>query len=303
MSLIVTAPRYKDYLSCSDIYVGGGSVGESVQLTSTANFSLVPPTVFSKYYNLYEVTTNNAIIVTLPSPTNVELGWSCRINMISSTGAGSIEVRNHLGAVVARLISNVAAGQARQSVMLTLVESTPAWCAGYQVPTSGTSRQVLSMDAQPSFKPINYGTLYSLIDNPGTNVNTTSDVAIEWDNPTNLFVDNDYYSFSGSGARINTAFSGVYKFNAIIGINNVALATLTNLRIRPRINGTTFVTSFIVYLTPINAFASGVYWLNCMVYMTAGSYLEIMVGKSVTSVGTNPLDAGTSIRVQYISQT
>lgn len=299
----MSTPRYKDYLSCGDIYVGGGSIGESVQVTSTANFSLVPPTVFSKYYNLYEVSTNNAIIVTLPSPTNVELGWSCRISMISSTGTGSIEIRDHLGGVVARLTSNIAAGQARQSVVLTLVESTPAWCAGYQVPTLGTSTQVLVMDAQPSFKLLNYGTLYSLISNAGTSVNTTTDVAIQWNNPTNLFIDNDYYTFSGSNSRINAVVSGVFKFNSIIGINNVALATLTNLRIRPRINGVTFVTSFIVYLTPISAFASGVYWLNCMVYMAAGSYLEIMVGKSATSVGTNPLDASTSIRVQYISQT
>ena len=121
--MIITPHRYKDYTKCSDIYVGGGAIGESVQLTSTVDFSLVPPSVFTKYYNVYEVSTNNSIIITLPSPSDVELGWNCRISMISSTGSGSIEIRNNLGVKVGLLVSNPLNGSARSGVVLTLVET------------------------------------------------------------------------------------------------------------------------------------------------------------------------------------
>lgn len=298
-----TTARYKDYTAFNgDITINGGALGEMVSVTASANFSLVPPTTFSKYYNVYEVTAETTITITLPSPTNVTLGWYCRISLISATGAGKLLIVDHLGADVATLDSNTSFGKVRASVTLTLVEATPAWCEAYSVPSVGGTLQMIASNTYPTYKQFNFGLLFSRCSS-AVDVNSLIDVALPWNNATNLTFDSEYYSFAGGNSRVNSLISGVYHYSCIIGIANTLLATQTNLLIRPRINGTTFVSSFIVFASTIQPFTDGVYWLDCEVYMTAGSYLEIMVGKSLISVGTNPVDnVNTCIYAEYISQ-
>jgi hypothetical protein len=301
---VVSVSRDNEYMAMNgDIAVSGGSLGEMVSITATGSISLVPGVSgLTKYYSVYEVSTNTTIAVTLPSPTDVAKGWYCRINLISSTGVGSMTIVSHLGATVAFLSNNISFGRSQSSVSLTLIDSVPTWAEAYSVPAVGGVLQIPAMNGLPAFKQFNFGQLFSRC-SASVNANTITDVAIPWNSATNIVIDNDYYTFTGGNSRIGSVLSGVYRYDAIIGINIVG-STLTNLRIRPRINGTTFLTGFVVFLASINPFASGVYCFNCEVYMAAGSYLEIMVGKSAVSAGTNPVDATNSaVWVEYISQT
>lgn len=309
---MTTITPYKHHIRTKqngDYYVDNGVLGESVTINAITSFSLVPITNpnLDKYYNVYIVVTETVITITMPGPMvagigNVSLGWYCRIDLISNTGAGSIIINDNNGVTIGRLNSN-ALGQVRSSVTLTLVEVLPLWCVAYGIPFVGTIDQMPTTTTNGIvLRKSNYGILYSLI-NGTPNVNTTVDVALPWNNPTNLIIDTDFYSFSGGNSRINAVVSGMFRFSITIGVNISLLSTLTNLRIRPRLNGITFIGSFTVYNASILPYASGVYWLDCITYIPAGSYVEIMVGKTAVSVGTNPMDINTAVYVEYVGQT
>lgn len=308
MTTIVPYVNNNRTIMNGDVLVSGGVIGESIAISATSDFSLSPTLTpaLLKYYNVYVITAETARIVTLPSPKvaatgDVHLGWYCRIDLLSNIGTGSLSIRDHLGQNVATLNANPAFGKVQSSVTMTLLEATPLWCAGYGVPTRGSISQIPITNGSIVFVRSNFGKLYSAIDLL-VNVNTIVDVALEWDNPTNLVIDPGYYSFSGSGARINFRVAGMYRIYLTLGIDIVLLATLTNIRIRPRVNGATYLTNFTVYRATILPYASGVYWLDCINYFNASDYVEIMVGKSLVSVGSNPTNSNTAIMVEYIGQ-
>lgn len=295
-----------------DMIVNNGVIGEPINITATGDISLVPGVTpglgLTKYYNSYIINTNAIITVTLPSPIvagigNVALGWYCRIDLVSTTGVGAITIVDHLTQVVGRLNANTTVAKVLSSAVITLVEATPVWCAAYGLPSYGTPNQMATTTSTGiQLRRASYGKMYSLT-NGSVDVNTTVDIALPWNNATNLVLDTNYFSFAGANSRINFLTTGMYRIYVTIGINIVLLATLTNLRIRPRVNGVTFLSNFTVYNATILPYASGVYWLDCINYFTAGDYVEIMVGKSATSIGSNPTDSNTAIIVELVGQT
>jgi hypothetical protein len=291
-----------------DYDVRGGCLGETVVLSAvTLNFSLVPgvgPINFTKYYNGYVVQTNVAINITLPT-VEVTIGWYCRIDLVSTTGAGSIAISN--GAInVATLNSNSTFGSVQTSVTLVKIAGTNSWATMYSVPIRGGSTQmpVITPNGMLMRSYIS-GRFFSFCDTVAGTVidaNTTTDVPLRWINATGQFIDSAYYSVVSS-TRITFLVTGSYSFGGIIGISNAGLATQANIIIRPRLNGVTFLTSFSVVTGTIQAFTNGVYYFEGAFALTAGDYIEIMVGKTVLSAGTNPVVLGsTSMSVNLVGQ-
>lgn len=67
------------------------------------------------------------------------------------------------------------------------------------------------------------------------------------------------------------------------------------------LNGVTFLTSFSVVASQIQVFAGGVYYFEGAFALNANHYIEIMVGKSVISADTNPIDlVNTSMSVNIV---
>lgn len=300
----ITYYRNNIYKSLNgDLSVTNGSIGENVTINATGNFSIVPNVSLQLdvYYNVYTVNTNTPIIITFPSATDVSIGWSCRVNLVSSTGNGSINIVNHLGATIAALASNPSAGNIRSSVYLTLMTTAPLWCEAYSIPDLGLSNQTVILDGGPMLKPINFGNVFAY-SATSVNANTTTDVAIPWDGLISRFIDTDYYNIV-SNTRITAQRTGIAKIIAFIGVSSISSATLTNLRIRPRYLGATYLTSFIVNTGTILPFNTGSYMFTGMFYLNTGEYIEIMIGKSATSVGTNPTSViNTLVHVEYIAQ-
>lgn len=292
-----------------DYDVRGGSLGETVVLTGvTLSFSLVPgvgPITFSKFYNVYVVQTNTPNInITLPT-VEANIGWYCRIDLISTTGAGSLLISNG-ASIVATLNSNSTFGSVQTSVTLVKITASNGWATLYSTPIRAGSTQIPTITKNGILvRSYVTGRFFSFCDvAAGTviNANTTTDVALRWINPTGQFLDTSFYTVASS-TRITALITGSYSFAGIIAITNAGGATQTNIRIRPRLNGTTFLTSFNVVTSQIQLFTAGVYYLEGAFVLNANDYIEIMVGKSATSGGTNPVDlANTSMSVNLVGQ-
>jgi len=293
-----------------DCDISTGSLGETVILSGiTLSFSLVPGVSalgLTKYYNVYVVQTNTPNInITLPT-VEVATGWYCRIDLTSTAGTGSLLISNG-ATIVAGLNSNSTFGSVQTSVTLVKIGGTNSWATMYSVPASGTAIQT-PIITRTGLLMKNYisAKFFSFCDVLGSgviNVNTTADVALRWVNPNGRYFDTAFYNVV-SNTRITALIAGSYSFAGIIGINNVSSANLNNLRIRPRLNGLTFLTSFSVVASQIQLFASGVYYFEGAFVLAANDYVEILIGKSAISVGTNPVDlANTSMSVTLVGST
>ena len=288
-----------------DIDVGTGSLGESIYITGvTTNVSIVvgvAPLLLTKYYNTYTIQTESNITLTMPT-TQVSLGWYTRIDMISNTGTGQIRIL--VGAVeIARL--NGATVAQRNSVTLVLTAAS-TYSVLYAMPLFGAARSmaVLTQNGIIVRSSI-LANLFSYCDVAGgatIDANTLTITPLRWINPTGRFFDPVYYNIV-SNTRITHLQGGVYKYSGIIGVNNTLLATQTNMRIRPRLNGATILDDYCVVAGTIRNFANGVYTFDAIFEVIAGDYIEIVIDKTLLSVGTNPVDlANTCMTVQLVGQ-
>lgn len=287
-----------------DVDPGTSYLGESIYITGlSTNASLVAgvaPLSLTKYYTTYSIQTESVINITLPSSANVGLGWYTRIDLITNTGSGQINILNNLSTQIARLNGNSGAQQ-RSSVTLTLITTT-TYSVLYSMPLFGAARRMpILTNAGVLVRSSVLANFFSYCDvSTGVviNANTTTSTPLRWINPNGQFIDSTYYSVVAN-TRITYAQTGAYKFTGIIGINNAGGASLTNLRIRPRLNGVTFLTSFSVVTGTILPFATGTYMFDGIFSVTAGDYIEITVDKSVVSGGTNPVDlVNTCMRIE-----
>lgn len=289
-----------------DLDVRNGYLGESVLLTGvTLSFTLVPgmmPINFSKYYSDYIVQTNVTINITLPT-VELPVGWYCRITLVSSTGAGSLLISNGAG-IVATLNSNSSFGSVTTSVTLIKITSTNGWATMYPVPISAgvTQMPVLTQNGI-LLRSYIVGGFFSFCDvSTGAviNANTLINTPLRWINPNGQYIDSKFYTVA-SNTRITVLATGSYSFAGIIGISNDILSTLANLRIRPRLNGVTFLTSFSVVTSTIQNFTNGVYYFEGVFALNANDYVEIMVDKTIISLGVNAVDlANTSMSVELV---
>lgn len=296
-----------------DMDINSGKLGDFVSIDGVvSNISLVPGVNvadLTQYYSFYSITTNASIVVTLPSPANVQTGWKCVVDLISSTGAGSLTIVDHTGATTVALLSaNTTFGQSLCGVELQLMNDAQLWRASYTVPAKGAVTQLLSSTStgMPIAKPIGIGMYYSACDilaGAVINANTLTPTALRWINPLGKYQDSSYYQPTPAvDTRILALVSGFYRVTCIVGISTVAPATQANLLIRARVNSGLFVNSETITAATVSLFTDGVYQLECSMPLLAGDYFEIMVNKTALTAGSNPVDLpNTRIIVRYVS--
>jgi hypothetical protein len=293
-----------------DIDINSGQLGDFVSINNVvSNISLVPGVNvadLSQYYSFYSITTNAAITVTLPSPSNVQTGWKCVIDLISSTGAGSLTIVDHTASAVAVLSANTTFGQSLCGVEMQLINDILLWRSSYTVPTKGSPTQLLSCTStgMPIAKPIGIGMYYSACDTivgAAINVNTLTPTALRWVDPLGKYQDDAYYQ-TVSDTRIQALVAGFYRATCIVGITTVVPATQANLLIRARVNGGLFVNSETITAANVSPFTDGIYQIECSMPLLVNDYFEIMVNKTIISGGGNPVDLpNTRIIVRYVS--
>lgn len=294
-----------------DIDVGGGTVGDFASVTTSANFSIVPdiaPQNFPRYYSTYFVTTNSAISITMPAIAAVSEGWRCKFDLTSSNGNGSITVLDSSAAQVGLIPATSSVGGTVGYGSIELTAFAGGWIAVNFLPKQGPPSYTLITGANgyPMYSKIAIGTFAAICDTGAgavIDVNTTTDVALRWANPAFKYVDTNFFNPSpSSNTQVQVVLGSTYIVTAIIGIANAASATQANIRIRPRINGVTYPSGFSTITGTVQPFTDGVYYLTAAITLAANDYFEIMVGKTVTSVGTNPVDlAHTTITVELAS--
>jgi len=307
MSIVYSPANIINYIN-GDLDVNAGYLGESVSITNvTTNVSLelgIAPLLLTKYYSTYTIQTESAITVTLPTSSNLNIGWYTRIDLISNTGTGSITVLNGVSNI-AQLNGNTITARQRASVNITLIDST-TYVSLYSLPLYGTSNLLpLYTSNGISLRNNIFCCFFSYCDiSSGTPIdaNVSISVPLRWINPTGQFFDSSFYTIANN-TRITVLATGSYKFSGIIGINNSGGSTQANTIIRPLLNGTTFLTSFNITPGTINSFADGVYMFDGIFNLNANDYIEIVVGKTIVSSGTNPVDlANTSMTVRLVGQ-
>jgi hypothetical protein len=289
-----------------DIDVGAGSIGEMIAINNPSNFSIVPDTApqnFKRYYYLYSITSNASVTITLPDMSKIAEGWRCKFDLISSNGAGSIILQDAAAVQVGLIPSTTSVGGTEAFGSIEAIALSSGWVISNSLPKRGPPFHFMIADSNgyPAYKSAGLGTFTSICDIvSGTpiNANTTTDVALRWINPNYRYVD-DFVFETAANTRIQAKVTVAYSFSAIIGIANAGGATLANLRIRPRTNGVTYTSAFSLIAGNVQPFTDGVYSMAGAVFLNAGDYFEIMVGKSVTSAGTNPVVLqSTTIEVQ-----
>lgn len=295
-----------------DIDTGSGYLGESVYITGVnTNISIIigaAPLLLTKYYNTYTIQTESSINLTVPYTPNVGLGWYTRIDLVTSTGNGNITILDISNNVIAKLNSITPSTtnlNEISSVNLTLIESNK-YSVLYSLPLYGRARQFpIISDLGILVRNSVYANFFSFCDvSTGTviDANTTTPAPLRWVNPTGQYIDPDYYSVT-SNTQINHLQTGTYKYSGLIGITILGGSTLTNLRIRSRLNGVTFLNSFVVSTSQILPFASGSYMISGVASVVAGDYIEFVVDKTTVSAGTNPVDlVNTCMRVELVGQ-
>jgi hypothetical protein len=285
-----------------DIDPGRGVIGKMVNVSATSDFSIVPNTApqnFTQYYYLYSISTNSSVNITMPDLSLVAEGWVCTIDLISN-GNGSIQVFNSLGAQIAAIpaaipsnttsgIDGVTAGYG--SVELTALSG--GWLAANNIPCMGPpfTTMISGESGFPEYKSIGMGNFVSVCDIASgaiINANTTINVPLRWINPNNRFIDDIFYNML-TDTRIQAKKQGNYTGTAIIGVSNSGGANLTNFRVRVLVNNITNIDSMAVVVGNIQNFTNGVYYVEFSVFLNAGDYFEVLVGKSATSAGTNPV--------------
>jgi hypothetical protein len=288
------------------IGVNGAQLGQTANITTSADISLVPGvnvTGLTKFVNKYNIITNSAITVTLPSPSDVTIGWRCKIILTSSANTGILTINNHLAVMEAILNANMASVTLNYgSVELVLVNSgTNLWRAAYLIPRLQNGLGVLAggTNLTPFYKPTNNGQYFSY-SGASVNVNNTTAQAIPWTVGTlGRYVDSQYFNPApASNTQLVPLRNFIAEVVAVVFIDNAGGATTANLTAEIFLNGGGVLQSGRVVNANSQTISSdiAIEFIIIMPFLSANFY-ELKIGKSLASVGTNP----TNGTLTYIS--
>lgn len=271
--------------------------------TPGATLNLEPNVgILNKYYYIYYVTTNVSTTVTLPVIANLIKGWKCRLILYSSAGTGSLVVQDSAGTSLFTLTTPNTV--ARPSVEVFAVKGTTNnWIYIYNMynvlqktifTVAGTNSLV------PAAMTVGKFVAYSGAVGSTINVNSTTLIPIPWSSSvTGFFQDNVYFSLSGTSSIITCMKTSFMKIKALIFVGNQGGATSIN-RANLLIKGLS--QNFEVMQGTISTTTSIVWELTALCSASVGNSIEIRVGRSSFSGGTNPLDQGsTCIFIQVIA--
>lgn len=292
------------------IDVNSGSLGGTVIITTSTDFSLIPPTTFDKYYYIYIVNTDATINVTLPDTANVTRGWRARFILNSSANTGVINFLAS-GATFIGFISSALSSSGAE-VQFSNVSGYPYKITYYVGNTTSSAQRMITYDifngvtTIPIVKPLTAMQFFSFSGLAGSTTidgNTTTPIAIPWDSNTpGRYIDNQYFDNSIS-TRITALPSEFYiRLTACIYVNTAGGATAITIA-QFRINGgASGITSEVSVGTISNSATQVINIITSSLYATTGTYYELKIGKAATSGGTNIVDRVNSyLFVEYIN--
>jgi hypothetical protein len=288
-------------ISSRDIRNGSGQLGTYTNFTAIAgNFTIVPGSVtgLNRYTDTYNIeTTINSLVVTLPSPSNVMIGWQCKINVnmrqvIGAIGTmATLTINDHLGNVVFVFFSLMNLGSITTSVMtypsatFTLRDSTPTWIVDPDYPEKGKVLFVVTFNSinntstgYPFLQTISsVGNAY--LKASSIDVNFLFPATITFIRPTNISLDSGFYSTGALPfSTIGFLKTGVYSIIGIITLTGVTNTT----QFRIFLNGTTVVPIMISY----NSAGSAQFLIKGFYRFIAGDTIQIQSGKTVVASST-----------------
>jgi len=277
------------------IDVNSGSMGGLVNITTSADFSLVPPTTFNMYYFIYVIKTDSVINVTLPSSTDVTTGWKARIILVSAANTGIINLIS-AGSNIGTL-SSVGLKYIGVEIQLVNISGILYRITYFIGNTTGEQLlipyNIVSGNIVPTIRPYYAYKFFSysgLAGSASIDGNTTTLVAIPWDSNTpGRYVDQFAFDTSVSTRIYPTIISAVVRVNVCVYVNSTGGATNVNT-LSVRQNGSSFTIASTV--TSTSPAGSQILYLTCGAFAasTATNYIEIMIGKSTASVGSNLVD-------------
>lgn len=286
--------------------VNNGSLGSMITINATANFSLVPPTTFSRYYYIYVVNTNATINITLPGTANIARGWRARIILISSANTGFINLIDAVGTFIGSISSALA--QSGVEIVFTDIANQRFRIIYYYGNTNTAAQRMITYDTSnnaivPFVKPLSAMQFFSYSDNTvGTlNANIAGAVIIPWVGTTGRYVDTNYFNTATASNITPTEPNFIIKISACVYVNATGGATAVTIA-RLSLNGTTTVIPQQVTSGTIANTSTQV--LNIIGYFisTTPNFVNLQVGKAATSVGTNIIDrVNTYILAEYIT--
>lgn len=285
-----------------------GSLGSMISITTSTNFSLVPPTSFSKYYHIYVVNTNSTINVTLPDVADVARGWRAKIILNSSANTGILNIFAAGSIFVGRISSQLAS--AACEVQFVNVSGSPYRITYYNGNTNSAIQRMILYSttnslSTPKIKPLSSMQFFSYSGNAGSttiNANTTTQQIIPWEVATpGRFVDSDFFNTTNINNLTPTYPSFNVKIVICLYINATGGATNINVA-RLSLNGTaTSVLAQVSSGTLANV-ATQVLRITAYFNSTSPNFVRLQIGKTATSVGTNIVDrVNTYLFAEYLS--
>jgi hypothetical protein len=274
--------------------------------TSSATLNLSPTGgVLDRYFYTYYIKTDVAVTVTLPITATTTKGWKCRIILFSPTSAGSLVIKDSAGTTVAGLSSPNSAS--KPSVELILVKNATLgnWFPIYS--TYNVPRRSLFVVNGAGFvvnTPMSLGNFTAFSGLVGTtlNVNNTVLVPIPWSSAATGFYQDNIFFTQTSTTQITCLRACNVRLKSLAFVNNLGGATSVNTFSVTK-NGGSFGTPIVGVISgTISLSASVVFELTTYSNLAAGDVIDLRIGKTASSGGTNPLDQGiTSINIQVIN--
>jgi len=294
--------------SNGSIDTNSGSLGSSARLSTSSNFSIIPTAAFSRYYHIYIIQTDANITVTLPTTTNVSLGWRAKFILVSAAATGALNFTD--GTTTQGRIDS--AGYGTIGCEIQLVTSPSTYFFNYYPSNPLNNSQYASLyftstgiaNTIPVLKPLSYGKFFSYsglsTSLPVINGNNTVPQVIGWLAATpGRYVDSDVFDTTVA-TRIQPKVLGMLNITTLIVVNSSGGASnITNVSIA--INGV----SNTIYENEVATISlSGTQVIrtkSSFVCNTVGNYFEIRINKAAISGGSNPVDrASTYLLAEFV---
>jgi hypothetical protein len=311
------------FSSSRDIQVGNAQLGTYTNFTTiSGDISLVPGAGVSgltKYSDVYNIEPTTSITVTLPSPSNVMIGWRCKINANlrqTTTTRGSIAtltINDHLGNTVyvffTLMYINGTSTPNRfsyPSAVFTLRDAT-TWIVEPDLPEKGKVGYVTTFNNISPLVGLGYPMLRQassigrgIVFANDTNINVLypgSAVPVTF--RKDLFsycFDPSFYSVSGSPFNaITFIVTGNYSFEFPMTIDGSAV---TGCQFHVLLNGVTIIPSMVASVTG-SVVELAQYIIKSQYRFTAGDSIQIMAGKLVVA-GTATVSTSSLLSFNYL---
>jgi hypothetical protein len=298
-----------------DIIVDKGRLGTLTRFTNvTSTISLVPGVNVAgigRYTSNYLIDTNLSVTdVTLPSPSDVSIGWGCKINvgLLPVSLPSIINIYDHLGNIVfifynVLTTSPATAGSTRVTYTSAnfILRDSNTWIIEPNLPqtTFRTSSLIFNSLGYPVYLSrslIGNATLNASAS--GNNVNRlfSDNTAIIFGISGGGIIDPNFYSYNDSTTIITFNRKGSYDLNAILQITNTGGALSSGLQFKLVRSGVDI--PFYCNYSPVTT--QYPYSIKAKMHMDVGDTMSIIAGRLATTAGTTVVGLESNFNIKFL---